>query len=69
MSASKFYLKRDYNTGVFLWTLLFQNTDFVEDLLMASSETPFWGSLFNKAASVTAWKHLIVLERIPGAPQ
>ena len=65
MSASKLYLKRDYNTGVFLWTLLFKNTYFVVDLRMAGSETPIRGSLFNKVASVTAWKHLTVLERDP----
>ena len=65
MSASKLYLKRDYNTGVFLWTLLFKNTYFVVDLRMAGSKTPIQESLFNKVASVTAWKHLIVLERDP----
>ena len=65
MSASKLYLKRDYNTGVFLWTLLFKNTYFVVDLRMAGSETPIRGSLFNKVASMTAWKHLTVLERNP----
>ena len=64
MSASKLYLKRDYNTGVFLWTLLFKNTYFVEDLQTAGSETSVWGSLFNKVASVTAWKHLTVLETL-----
>ena len=65
MSASKLYLKRDCNTGVFLWTLLFKNTYFVVDLRMAGSETPIRGSLFNKVASVTAWKDLTVLERDP----
>ena len=40
MSASKLYLKRDYNTGVFLWALLFKNTNFVVDLRMAGSEAP-----------------------------
>ena len=64
MSASKLYLKRDYNTGVFLWTLLFKNTYFVEDLQTAGSETSVWESLFNKVASVTAWKHLTVLETL-----
>ena len=65
MTASKLYLKRDYNTVVFLWTLLFKNTYFVVDLRMAGSKTPIQESLFNKVASVTAWKHLIVLERDP----
>ena len=64
VSASKLYLKGDYNTGVFLWTLLFKNTYFVEDLQTAGSETSVWGSLFNKVASVTAWKHLTVLETL-----
>ena len=32
---------------------------------MAGSETPIRGSLFNKVASVTAWKDLTVLERDP----
>ena len=65
MSASKLYLKRDYNTGVFLWTLLFKNTYFVVDLRMAGSETPIRASLFNKVKSVTVWKHLAVSERDP----
>ena len=43
----------------------FNNTYFVVDLRMAGSETPNWGSLFNKVASVTAWKHLAVLEKKP----
>ena len=54
MFASKLYLKRDYNTDVF-----------VVDLRMAGSETPIRGSLFNKVASMTTWKHLTVLERDP----
>ena len=58
MSAFKLYLKRDYNTGVFLWTLLFKNTYFVVDL-------PIQGSFFNKVASMTTWKHLTVSERDP----
>ena len=58
MSAFKLYLKRDYNTGVFLWTLLFKNTYFVVDL-------PIQGSFFNKVASMTTWKHLKVSERDP----
>ena len=65
MSASKPYLKRDYNPGVFLWTLLFKNTYFAVDLQMASSEKPLRGSLFNKVASVMAWTHLTVLEKNP----
>ena len=65
MSASKLYFKRDYNTGVFLWTLLFTNTYFVVDLRTAGSETPVRGSLFNKVASVTAWRHLTLSWRRP----
>ena len=65
MSASKLYLKRDYNTGVFLWTQLFKNTYFVVDLRIVGSKTPIRESLFNKVASVTAWKHLTVLEKDP----
>ena len=42
---------------------LFNNTYFVEDLQTAGSETPVRGSLFHKTASMTAWKHLTVLER------
>ena len=66
ISASKLCLKRDYNTGVFLWTLLSKNIYFVVDLRMTGSETPIRRSLFNKVASVTTWKHLTVLERNPG---
>ena len=62
MSASKLYLKKDSNTGVFPWILWFKNTYFVEDLQTAGSETPVRGSLFNKVASLTAWTHLTVLE-------
>ena len=29
---------------------------------MAGSETPVWGSLFNKVASLTTWTHLTLLE-------
>ena len=65
MSASKLYLKRDYNTGVFPVNTIFKNTYFVVDLWMAGSETPILGSLFNKVASMTAWTHLAVLERTP----
>ena len=65
MSSSKFYLKRDYNTGVFLWTLLFKSTYFVVDLCMAGSATPVRVSVFNKVAGVMAWKYLTVLERDP----
>ena len=32
---------------------------------MTGSEAPIRGSLFNKVASVTAWKDLTVLERDP----
>ena len=65
MSAFKLYLKRHYNTGVFLWTLLFKKTYFVVDLRMVGSETPIWGSLFDEVASMMAWKHLTAWERDP----
>ena len=65
MSPSKLYFKRDYNTSVFLWTLLFTNTYFVVDLRTAGSGTPVRGSLFNKVASVTAWRHLTLSWRRP----
>ena len=65
LPASKLYLKRDCNTVVFLWTLLFKNTYFLVDLRMTGSKTPIRESLFNKVASVTTWKHLTVLEREP----
>ena len=32
---------------------------------MAVSETPVWGCLFNKVASLTAWTHLAILDRHP----
>ena len=63
MPSSKLYLKRDYNTSVFLWTLLFKKTYLVVDLRMTGSETPIRWSLFNKVASETTWKYLAVLER------
>ena len=64
MSASKLYLKRDSNTGIFPFEFfeLFKDTYFVEDLRIAGSETPVLGSLFNKVASLLAWTHLTVLE-------
>ena len=59
MSTSKLYLKRDSNISVFLWFFeLFKNTYFVKDL-----ETPVLGFLFNKVASLMAWRPLAVLER------
>ena len=63
-SASKYCLKRDSNTGAFLWVLwVVQNTYFLEDLETASSETPVRESFFNKVESLTAWRLLTVLER------
>ena len=59
-SASKLYFKKT-NTGVFCE--LFKNTYFVERLRTTGSEIPVRGSLFNKAASVTPWKPLTILER------
>ena len=38
-------------------------TYFVGHVRTAGSETPVWGSLFNKVASVTASRSLRVLER------
>ena len=63
-SASKHYLKRDSNSGASCeFCKLFKNTYFLEDLQTACSETPGMGSFFKKAASLTAWKLLTVLER------
>ena len=42
---------------------LFRNTYFVKDLRTAGSETPVWGSIFNKVGSQMGWRHLTVLER------
>ena len=42
---------------------LFKNTDFVEDLQRAGSETPVRGSLFNNVQSLMAGRPLIILER------
>ena len=62
-SVSKLYLKRDSNTGAFLWFLwIIQEHLFVKDLQTTGSETPVWGSLFNKVASQVAWRNLTVLE-------
>ena len=51
----------------FLWTPIIQEhlfaEDLVEDLQTAGSEKLVRGSLFNLVASVTAWKHLTVIER------
>ena len=41
---------------------LFKNTYFVEGLQTAGCETPTRGSLFNKVASMTTWRHWRVLE-------
>ena len=63
-SASKLFLKRDSNTGVFLWILCI-----IQEHLFCrrSMNGWFWntsaGSLFNKVASLTAWMYLTVLER------
>ena len=42
---------------------LFRNTYFVDDLQRSGSETPVRGSLFNKVASLAAWRSLKVRER------
>ena len=42
---------------------LFRNTYFVEDLLTAGPQTPLRRSLFNKVASLMAWRPLTVLVR------
>ena len=50
VSASKHYLKRDSNTGAFLWILwIIQDHLFLEDLQMTSSETPVRRSFFLQA--------------------
>ena len=61
-SASKLYLKRVSNTVVFLWIL--GNSQ--EHLFCRGPMNGwFWntsaGSLFNKVASLTAWRYLTVL--------
>ena len=62
MSASKLYLKRDSNTGVFPWILWIIQEHLFCRGSTAGSETPVPGSLFNKVARLTAWMHLTVLE-------
>ena len=42
---------------------LFKNIYFAEDQRTAGSETSGQGSLFNKVARLTVWRHLTVLER------
>ena len=65
-SAAKLYLKRDSKTGVFLCILCI-----IQEHLFCrgSMNDSFWntspGSLFNKVASLTAWRHLTVLDRDP----
>ena len=63
-SASKHYLKRDSNTVVFLWILcIIQEHLFCRGSMNGWFWIPVRGSLFNKAASLTGWRHLAVLER------
>ena len=63
-SAPKLYLKRDSNTGGYLWILWI-----VQEHLFCwgSMNGSFWntsaGSLFNKVASLRTWRHLTVLKR------
>ena len=64
-SASKLYSKRDSNTVFSPWILWISQ----EHLFCRRSLNGwFWctsaGSLFNKVASLTAWRHLTVLERL-----
>ena len=62
MSAPKRYLKRDSNTGAFLWILCI-----IQEHLFCRGSFNGWfwntsaGSLFNKVASLVTWKHLTVL--------
>ena len=64
MFTGKLCLKRNSNTGAFLWILwIIQEYYFVKNLRTASSERPVQESLFNKVASLTAWRPLTVLER------
>ena len=42
---------------------LIRNTYFVDDLQTTGSETPVRRFLFNKVASLAAWRSLTVLER------
>ena len=64
-TSSKLYLKRDYNTGVFLYEFceLFKNT-FKKHLWMAGSKTSVSGFLVHKVANLTAWRPLTVLETL-----
>ena len=57
-SASKHYLKKETRTQVLSreFCELFKNIYFLEDLQMASSETPVRGSFFNKVANLTTWR-------------
>ena len=63
-SASKLYLKRYLNTGVFLWI-----SWIIQEHLFCRESKNDWlwntsaGSLFNKVASLTAWILLTVLGR------
>ena len=42
---------------------LFKNIYFKEHLRTTGTKTPVWGFLFNKVASLSAWRLLPVLER------
>ena len=60
-TASNFYLKRDFNTGVFLWILgIIQERIFRR--WTAGSQKAMRVSFFNKVASLTALWPLTVLE-------
>ena len=63
-STSQLYLKRDSNIGVFLWILwIIQEHLFCRGSTNGWLWTPVRGSLFSKAASLTAWRPLTVFER------
>ena len=63
-SASKHYLKRDSNTGAFLWILwIIQEHLFCSGSAIAQLWNTSEGFFFYKVASLTAWRLLKVLER------
>ena len=64
-SSFKPYLKRDSNKGVFLWILwIIQEHLFCKGSINGCFWNTSAGSFFNKVASLTAWRHLIILERL-----
>ena len=64
-SGSKLYFKRNSNTGAFLWILwIIQEHLFCRRSMNSCFRNTSAGSFFNKVASLAAWRHLTVLERL-----